>query len=84
MTTKTIPEYLEDERLRDKDAQMRMEDEAARIQLLNQGHHRTAKQPKLELPASVEAAPKSGKTAAGVRKKSPTTRRTGTKARKAA
>jgi hypothetical protein len=84
MTTKTIPQYLEDERQKDGDAQVRMEEEAARIQPLNHGHHRTAKQPKLELPASVKAAPKSKKTAARVRKKPGTARKTATKARKVA
>jgi len=83
MTTKTIPAYLEDERQKDRDAQVRMEEETARIQLLNQGRHRTAKQPRLELPASAKAAPESRKTAAGVRERSRTTQRTITKARKA-
>ena len=83
MTTKTIPEYLEDERRKDSDAQLRLEEEAARIQLLNHGHHRTAKQPKLELPSVVKPAPKARKTAAQARKPH-TTRETATKARKAA
>ena len=69
MTTKTIPAYLEDERQKTKDAQLRMETEAARIQPLHHCHHRTAKQPKLELPSPVEAAAKARKTAAAVRKK---------------
>jgi hypothetical protein len=68
MTTKTIPAYLEDERQKGRDTQLRVEEEAARIQPLNHGHHRTAKQPKLELPSAVEAAPKVRKTAAAVRK----------------
>jgi len=55
MTTKTIPEYLEDERQKGRDAQQSMEKEAARIQPLNHCHHRTAKQPKLELRSSVKA-----------------------------
>ena len=84
MTTKTIPQYLEDERQKDGDAQVRMEEEAARIQPLNHGHHRTAKQPKLELPASVKATAKSKKTVARVRKKTRTARKTLTKARKVA
>jgi hypothetical protein len=83
MTTKTIPEYLEDERRKDSDAQLRLEEEAARIQLLNHGHHRAAKQPKLELPSVVKPAPKARKTAAQARKPH-TTRETATKARKAA
>jgi len=35
-----------------------MEEEATRIQPLHHGHHRTAKQPKPELPSPVEAASK--------------------------
>jgi hypothetical protein len=84
MTTKTISAYLEDERQKDSDTQLRMEEEAARIQPLNHGHHRAGKQPKLELPAAVQAATKARKTAARVRKKPPTARKTATKARKAA
>jgi hypothetical protein len=81
MTTKTIPAYLEEERQKDCDAQLRMEEEAARIQPLNHGHHRTAKQPKLELPSVVA---KTGKPAAAAGKKPRTARKTATKARKAA
>jgi hypothetical protein len=84
MTTKTIPEYLEDERQKDRDAQQRTEEEAARIQPLNHGHHRTSKQPKLELLSSAKAAPKARKTAAAARKKPRTRRKTATKTRKAA
>jgi hypothetical protein len=84
MTTKTIPAYLEDERQKDCDAQMRMEEEAARIQPLNHGHHRTAKQPKLESPSVAKAAPKARKTAAQARRKPRTARKAATKARKAA
>jgi hypothetical protein len=79
-----IPEYLEDERQKDRDAQLRMEEEIARIQPLNHGHHRTAKQPKLELPSSAKAEPKARKPAAAFRKKPCTARRTSTKARKVA
>jgi hypothetical protein len=84
MTTKTIPAYLEDERQKDCAAQLRMEEEAARIQPLNHGHHRTAKQPNRELPAVVKAAPKLRKTSAQARKKSRTAQKTSTKAHKAA
>jgi hypothetical protein len=84
MTTKTIPEYLEDERQKDSDAQLRMEEEAARIHPLNHGHHRTAKQPMLELPSVIKPVPKAGNTAAQARKKPHTVRKTATKARKAA
>jgi hypothetical protein len=84
MTTKTIPAYLEDERQTGRDAQLRMEQEAARIQPLNHGHHRPAKQPKLELPSPVEAATKARKIGVASRKKARTARKTATKARKAA
>ena len=84
MTTKTIPAYLEDERQKDRDAQLRMEAEAARIQPLNHGHHRTAKPPKLESPSLVKTSPKTRKTAAQARKKPRAARKTATKARKAA
>jgi hypothetical protein len=84
MTTKTIPAYLEDERQKDCDAQLRMEEEAARIQPLNHGHHRTAKQPKLESPSVAKAAPKARKTAAQARRKPRTARKAATKVRKAA
>jgi hypothetical protein len=84
MTTKTIPEYLEDERQKATDAQLRMAEEAARIQPLQHGHHRTAKQPKLELQTAIHAAPKVTKTSSVSRKNSPTARKTATKARKVA
>lgn len=83
MTTKTIPAYLEEERQKNRDAQLRMEEEAARIQPLNHGHHRTAKQPKLGLPSVVKAAPKKRKTAAASRKR-PRLAKEATKARKVA
>jgi hypothetical protein len=84
MTTKTIPEYLGDERQKDYDAQLRVEEEAARIQPLNHGHHRTAKQPNLESPSVVKPAPKARKAAAQARNKPHTARKTVTKDRKAA
>ncbi len=84
MTTKTIPAYLEEERQKDRNALLRMEAEAARIKPLNHGHHRTAKQPRLELPSVVEAVPKVRKLAAAAGKKPRTARKTATKARKAA
>jgi hypothetical protein len=76
MTTKTIPAYLEEERQKDSDARLRMEEEAARILPLHHGHHRTAKQSKLELPSAVKAAPKARKTAAAARKKPRAARKT--------
>jgi hypothetical protein len=83
MTTKTIPEYLEDERQKGRDAQQSMDEESARIQPLNHGHHRTAKPPKLELRSSVKAVPKARKTTASL-KKPRSARKTATKVRKAA
>src|ERR1035438_4036861 len=98
MTTKTIPEYLEDERRNLADTQLRTEEEAARIQPLHHGHHRTPKPPQPELPAPVEAvakarkpaatkptkpvATKARKPAAAARRKSRAARKTGTKVRK--
>jgi len=84
MTTKTIPAYLEDERRKDCDAQLRMEAEAARIQPLNHGHHRTGKQTKLESPSVVKTAPKARKTAPQALRKPRAARKTATKSRKAA
>jgi hypothetical protein len=84
MTTKTIPTYLEDDRRKRRDDQLRMAKEAARIQPLHHGHHRTAKQPKLELPSPVGAAAKGRKTAATAWKKPHAARKTATKARKMA
>jgi hypothetical protein len=100
MTTKTFPEYLEDEHRKDTDTQLRTEEEAARIQALHHGHHRTPKPPRAELPAPVEVvakarpatvakarktvAAKKRKPAAPAGKKPAAKRRTGTKARKRA
>jgi hypothetical protein len=84
MTTQTIPEYLEEERQKAADDQLRAEEEAARIQPLQHGHHRMTKQPKLELPSRIEATPKKRKTATATRKKPRATRKTVTKARKIA
>jgi hypothetical protein len=66
MTTHTIPEYLEEERQKATDIQLRTEVEAARIQALQRGHHRTAKQPKLELLPPVKAATKKKKRTVAV------------------
>ena len=84
MPTKTIPEYLEDERRKDTDAQLHMEEESARIQPLNHGHHRTAKQDKPDSPTSVKAAPKAKKPVVPFRKKPRAARKTAPKPRKAA
>jgi hypothetical protein len=72
MRPQTIPEYLEEERQKASDNQLRTEEEAARIQPLQHGHHRMAKQPKLELVAPAKALTKKKKkraTAAVTRKK---------------
>jgi hypothetical protein len=72
MTTQTIAEYLEEERQKAADTQLRTEEEAARIQPLQHGHHRMVKQPKAELLPPVKAATKKKKkkkTAAVARKK---------------
>jgi hypothetical protein len=82
MTTKMIPAYLEDERQKSKDDLLRVEAEAARIQPLRHGHHRTVKQPELELPSPVGAAAKRKTTAVTARKKPRAARKTTTKARK--
>jgi len=84
MTTQTIPEYLEEERQKAADNQLRTEEEAARIQPLQHGHHRTAKQPQLELQSPVKAATKKKhkrKTAAVARKTPRAARKTATRTR---
>jgi hypothetical protein len=80
MTTKTIPAYLEGERHKNRETQLRVEEEAARIQVLNDGHHRTAKQPILELPLAVEAEAKTRLPAASAREKLSDVRKAATKA----
>jgi len=49
MTTRTIPQYLEEERQKTADTQLRTEQEAARIEPLQHGHHRNSNQSKPEL-----------------------------------
>ena len=63
MPTKTIPEYLEDEHRSREDTQLRTDEEATRIQSLHQGHHRTRKSPKPELPAPVKVVVEAKKPA---------------------
>ena len=84
MTTKTIPKYLEDERQKCADAVLRIAEEAARIQSLRRSHHRTTKQPKMELLSPVGAAGPGKATAATVGKKPRAARRTATRVRKVA
>jgi hypothetical protein len=84
MTTKTIPEYLEDERQKYADAVLRIAEDAARIQSLRRSHHRTTKQPKMELLSPVGAAGQGKATAATVGKKPRAARRTATRVHKVA
>jgi len=87
MPVQTIPEYLEEERQKSADTQLRTEEEAARIQPLHHGHHRTAKQPKLPLLPQIKAATrkkKKRKTVAVARKKARVARKPAAKTRKAA
>jgi hypothetical protein len=87
MTTQTIPEYLEEERQKTADTHLRTEKEAARIEPLNHGHHRTAKQSKLELVSPVKAATKKKKkrkTAVVAHKKARAAGKKATKTRKRA
>jgi hypothetical protein len=60
MSNQTIKEYLEEERQKAAENQLRIEEEAARIELLRYRHHRTGKQPQpqLELLPAVKAATK--------------------------
>jgi hypothetical protein len=83
MTTKTIPTYLQDERRKGRDAELRIAEEAARIQPLHHGYHRTAKPQKLELPSPLEPQPK-GRQLPQQLGKSSSARKTATKIRKMA
>ena len=95
MSNQTIKEYLEEERQKAAENQLRMEEEAARIQLLRHGHHRTGKQPQPELellpavksPAKVKAATKKKRkraTVTVIRTKPRATKKAAAKARKRA
>jgi hypothetical protein len=87
MTTQTIPEYLEEERQKAADDQLRAEEEAARIQPLQHGHHRMTKQPKLELLRPVKAVTRKKRkrnTVAAARKKPRPARKMAAKTRKRA
>jgi hypothetical protein len=87
MSAQTIAEYLEEERQKFAANQLRTEEEAARIQLLQHGHHRAAKQPRLELLSPVKAITKKKKkrkTTAISGKKPRARRKMVTKIRKAA
>ena len=84
MTVQTIPEYLEEEREKATDNQLRTDEEAARIQPLQHGHHRTAKQSRLALVPPVKATTKKRKNAAVARKKPRAAGKTAAKKRKIA
>ena len=71
MTAQTIPEYLEEERQKAADTQLRTEEEAARIQPLQHGHHRKAKQRRLPLLPQVKAATKKKRRTVAVARKKP-------------
>ncbi|MGA9542616.1 MAG: hypothetical protein WBQ85_03555 [Candidatus Sulfotelmatobacter sp.] len=61
MSTQTIAEYLDEERQKYAANQLRVDEEAARIQPLQHGHHRAGNQPKLELVPAVKSAAKKKK-----------------------
>jgi len=77
MSTQTIPEYLEEERQKTADTQLRTEQEAARIEPLQHGHHRHSAQSKLEL----ELVPP---FRAAIKKKTTSQKKTKTKSNKKA
>jgi hypothetical protein len=58
MSTQTIAEYLDEERQKYAANQLRVDEEAARIQPLQHGHHRNAKQPRLASLPPVKTATK--------------------------
>jgi hypothetical protein len=87
MSSQTIPEYLEEERQKAADTQLRTEEEAARIQPLQHGHHRKAKQPRLPLLPRFKTAAKKKKkrkVVAVARKKPHVARKVSPKTRKRA
>jgi hypothetical protein len=88
MSNQTIEEYLEEERQKFVAAQLRTEAEAARVQPLQHGHHRMAKQPRLELVPPVKATStkkkKKKKTVAAARTKTRAVKKTPAKIRKRA
>ncbi|MFZ0144140.1 MAG: hypothetical protein WAL08_07270 [Candidatus Sulfotelmatobacter sp.] len=61
MSTQTIAEYLDEERQKYTANQLRVDEEAARIQPLQHGHHRMGKQATLELVPAVKSAAKKKK-----------------------
>ncbi|MFZ0279399.1 MAG: hypothetical protein WA254_10245 [Candidatus Sulfotelmatobacter sp.] len=61
MSSQTIAEYLDEERQKYAANQLRVDEEAARIQPLQHGHHRAGKHPKLELMPAVKCPAKKKK-----------------------
>jgi hypothetical protein len=86
MPTQTIAEYLDEERQKAAANQLRTDEEAARIQPLQHGHHRTAKQPKMELlpPVNTATRKKKKRKVAAARKKPRSAKKTPVKTRKRA
>jgi hypothetical protein len=90
MSNQTIAEYLDEERQKYAATQLREAEEAARIQALQHGHHRTVKQSGLELvrPAKTTAIhttiKKKEKKVASVRRKAHAAKKMAVKTRKRA
>jgi hypothetical protein len=86
MSTQTIAEYLDEERQKYAANQLRTDEEAARIQPLQHGHHRTAKQPNLELlrPAKPAANKKHKKKVVVISRNKQAARKMAVKTRKRA
>jgi hypothetical protein len=61
MSTQTIAEYLDEERQKYAANQLRADEEAARIQPLQHGHHRAGKQARLVLMPAVKSVAKKKK-----------------------
>jgi len=85
MSSQTIAEYLDEERQKYAANQLRVDEEAARIQPLQHGHHRMGKQPEL-VPAIKSTARKKTKkrTVAVARAKPRAAKRMVAKTRKSA
>jgi hypothetical protein len=85
MTAQTIPEYLEEECQKAAATQLRTEEEAARIQPLQHGHHRNPKAPRQPLLSQVKAAnKKKRKPVAAARKRPRAAKKMAAKIRKRA
>jgi hypothetical protein len=84
MATQTIAEYLDEERQKYAANQVRTDEEAARIQPLQHGHHRTGKQPRLELVPAVKTISKKKRTVGVARAKPRAAKKMAAKIRKSA